>query len=179
MSALLKIPAIKDQTAFNLDRWDELAHDKEVCKLEGRIETDRFGRAILYRYEEYVHGGKMADIGGHLRQLLPEGRPSFACPISTSDGVKVADVAWVSKKRLLKIGGRTALSGAPEICVEVISPANTRGEIEDKRRLYFEAGAEEVWICDRKGKMMFFLRTAPEVSARHSELCPEMQKTIA
>ncbi|GAA5147220.1 Uma2 family endonuclease [Prosthecobacter algae] len=179
MSALLNLPTIKDQTAFNLDRWDQLARDEEVRKLPGRVETDRFGRTIMYNYAEYSHGSRQGDVWGHLRHLLPDGHPSVECPISTTDGIKVADVAWVSKKRLLKIGGRTALSGAPEICVEVISPGNTRGEIEEKRRLYFEAGAKEVWICDKRGKMIFFLKEAPAVAAKTSKLCPEMPKTVA
>lgn len=179
MNALLNLPAIKDQTAFNLDRWDALAHDEEVKKLPGRVETDRFGRTIMYHYAEFSHGGRQFDIGTWLAKLLPDGRVHVECPISTVDGVKVADVVWVSKKRLVKIGGRTALSGAPEICVEVISPANTRGEIEEKRRLYFEAGAKELWICDKKGKMTFFLTDAPETSAKTSKLAPGMPKAIA
>ena len=30
MSAALKLPSIKDQTAFNLERWEALAHDEQV-----------------------------------------------------------------------------------------------------------------------------------------------------
>ncbi|MBB5036630.1 Uma2 family endonuclease [Prosthecobacter dejongeii] len=179
MSALRMLPKTQNRTAFNLDRWDELASDDFVRNWPGRIETDRFGRMVASRYENYGHGFRMAAVSWEIKRLLSKGSASFACPISTTDGVKVADVAWVSKKRLLKIGGRTALSGAPEICVEVISPANTRGEIEEKRRLYFEAGAKEVWICDKKGKMIFFLKEAAEVAAKTSKLCPEMPKTVA
>lgn len=179
MDALQKLPSIKNQTAFNLDRWDELAKDKEIRNWPGRVETDRFGRTVFQNYAEYEHGFRQGEIGGWIRRTLPEGDGCIACPISTSEGIKVADVAWVSKKRLAKIGGRTALSAAPEICVEVISPANTRGEIEEKRRLYFEAGAKEVWICDRKGKMIFFLAEAPEAAAKVSKLAPGMPKVIA
>jgi Uma2 family endonuclease len=45
---------------------------------------------------------------------------------------------------------------APEICVEVRSPSNTDAEMDAKRALYFEAGAEEVWICDEDGAMRFY-----------------------
>jgi Uma2 family endonuclease len=92
--------------------------------------------------------------------------------------VKVADVTWASAKRLAKIAGRTALSAAPEICVEVLSPGNTRNEIEDKRRLYFEAGAQEVWICERDGTLRFFLKAAPAKLAPTSKLCPGMPGRI-
>jgi Uma2 family endonuclease len=36
---------------------------------------------------------------------------------------------------------------APEIAVEVLSPNNNASEIAYKRRKYFEAGAEQVWIA--------------------------------
>ena len=178
MSALHHLRGIKNQTAFNLDRWDELALDSEVRNWPGKVETDRFGRTIMYHYAEYSHGGKQADIVSHLRRLLPEGRATVECPISTSAGVKVPDVAWVSKKRLAKIGGRTALKAAPEICVEVLSPSNKRGEIEEKRQLYFESGAEEVWLCDTRGRMQFFLKADPETPVKASVLCPEMPRKV-
>lgn len=37
---------------------------------------------------------------------------------------------------------------APEIVVEVISPDDARKELLRKRDLYFEGGAEQVWIVD-------------------------------
>lgn len=67
---------------------------------------------------------------------------------------------------------------APEICVEVLSPSNKRGEIEEKRRLYFEAGAREVWICERSGQIRFFLKAAPAKDAGRSALCPDMPVKI-
>jgi hypothetical protein len=37
-----------------------------------------------------------------------------------------------------------------------------------ERALYFEAGAQEVWFCDRDGKMEFYI---PALSVA-SRLCP-------
>jgi Uma2 family endonuclease len=101
------------------------------------------------------------------------------CPISTNEGVKVADVIWVSKKRLAKIGGRKVLTGAPEICVEVLSDSNTKQEIEEKRRLYFEAGALEFWVCEQSGRMRFFLASEPAADHSASLLCPAMPRKLA
>lgn len=129
-------------------------------------------------YAEFSHGGKQADLVTLLKQHAPAGKVTVECPISTSEGIKVADAIWVSKKRLVQIGGRTALKGAPEICVEVISPSNKRGEIEEKRRLYFEAGAKEVWVCDKKGRLSFFLKATPAEDAETSALCPKMPRTV-
>ncbi len=179
MSTQLKLPTIKNQTAFNLNRWDELAHDEQFKELPGRVETDRFGSVIMHHYAEFSHGSRQGDIWGFLHQSMKNGKASVECPISTSNGVKVADVAWISKARLVKVGGRAALKGAPEICVEVVSRANTQQEIDEKKRLYFEAGAHEVWICDRKGKMFFFTAGQPAKASTKSVLCPDMPRTIA
>jgi Uma2 family endonuclease len=37
---------------------------------------------------------------------------------------------------------------APDLAVEVLSPSNTRREMDRKRREYFEAGTQLVWIVD-------------------------------
>jgi Uma2 family endonuclease len=44
----------------------------------------------------------------------------------------------------------------PELCVEVLSDSNTEGEMTQKRQLYFEGGADEVWTCDPDGRVRFF-----------------------
>ncbi len=44
----------------------------------------------------------------------------------------------------------------PEICIEVFSSSNTKKEMKEKRKLYFEQGAKEFWICTEKGDMTFF-----------------------
>ena len=178
MSALRELPVIKDQTAFNLERWDALCGEPLWAEVEGKIETDRYGQVIMHPPAEPSHGDKQSDLVTLLGRFAPAGKITVECPISTSEGVKVADLAWSSPARRAKIGGRTALAAAPEICVEVLSPSNTRDEIEEKRRLYFEAGAREVWICERDGRLRFFLKSAPAKATAASALCPKMPARV-
>ena len=77
------------------------------------------------------------------------------CSVATIDGVKVADVAWASTAFIKKHRNETPFSAAPEICVEVTSPSNSRREIEEKIAGYLAKGAREVWVCDAKGKLVF------------------------
>ena len=84
------------------------------------------------------------------------------CAVLTGDGVKGVDVAWISEGRVKQGLKGEVLTIAPEICVEVFSPGNTRQQMKAKRQLYFEAGAEEVWLCDRQGVMLFFLKESQE-----------------
>jgi Uma2 family endonuclease len=74
------------------------------------------------------------------------------CSVQTSDGVRVADVAWISNARLKKIGWVTPFPQAPEPCVEIMSPSNSWAEMHVKAGHYLEAGAEEVWVVTLDGK---------------------------
>src|SRR2546430_13456456 len=114
----LELPPQKTQTAFNLRRWAELLADRELAKVEGRIETDRHGHIIMSPPPAFSHGSYQAEIARLLKTLLPHGRSVTECPISTADGVKATDVAWISETRLAAIGEGICLTEAPEICVE-------------------------------------------------------------
>ena len=98
------------------------------------------------------------------------------CPLSTSDSVKAIDVAWLVPERRQEVRSVSCLVQAPEICVEVLSPSNTAEEISEKIALYFESGAQEVWICDH-GTLQFHFSAAPEIR-QSSEMCPEFPTRI-
>ena len=124
--------------------------------VEGRIETDRFGQIIMSPPPAYSHGDFQFQVASKLHSLQGCGKTTTECPISTSEGVKAADAAWISDDRLAGALEGNVLKVAPEICIEILSPSNSKSEIDEKKRLYFEAGADEVWICDLKGRMFFF-----------------------
>jgi Uma2 family endonuclease len=173
----IKLPPHEAQTEFNSRRWDELLADPEMHKIEGRIETDRFGHVIMSPPPAPKHGFYQAEILRLLDKLMRRGRPLPECPISTADGVRAADVAWASSQCIKELGGRTCFPHAPEICVEVLSPGNSEAEIKEKIALYFEAGAGEVWICGIFGDVKFFSAAgAPPMAA--SKLCPKFPARI-
>jgi len=97
------------------------------------------------------------------------------CPIQTRDNVKVADVVWISQERYNQVKHEIAYSLAPEICIEVISASNTKKEMLEKMRLYFEAGAKEMWTCDEAGKISFYNQ---EGNIPQSLLITEFPKNI-
>lgn len=173
----LELPPQKTQTAFNVRRWAELLADRELAKIEGRIETDRYGRIIMSPPPAPSHGSFQLEVGRLLWNLLGEGRVLTECPISTADGVKAADVAWASPECMKQLGEKACFAPAPEICVEVISPSNTDAEIQEKMALYFDAGAQEVWLCSPSGSMRFFASGRPRPLAA-SKLCPAFPKQV-
>jgi Uma2 family endonuclease len=175
---LPNLDEIEDQTAFNLAVWEKLLADEFLATLPHRIETNRFGQIIMMPPPGPDHGEEQFQIGFLIHQALPHGRVITECPISTSDGVKAADVAWISGERKQRQRKRKVFFDlAPEICVEIFSPDNTRREMQAKRALYFEAGAEEVWFCHLDGRMEFFCKDAP-TEAVASRLCPQFPRRI-
>jgi Uma2 family endonuclease len=90
------------------------------------------------------------------------------CPVSTPDGVQAIDVAWLAPERGQEADIETCLTRAPEICVEILSPSNAAGEIDEKIGLYFEAGECEVWICQRDGTLKCHFSSPPEIRDRPS-----------
>jgi Uma2 family endonuclease len=178
MSTLtIELPSQAGQTAFNLRRWAELLDNEDLARIEGRVETDRHGRVIMSPPPAASHGGYQFEIAHMIRSWLPDGRVIVECPISTADGVRAADVAWASRESIRLLGKRNCFTRAPEICVEVLSPSNTPAEIAEKMSLYFDAGAKEVWQCDRSGKISFFA-DGHSKALRASALCPDFPKRV-
>ncbi|HEV7405761.1 MAG TPA: Uma2 family endonuclease [Chthoniobacteraceae bacterium] len=166
----------EEQTAFNTARWAELVADPQWQRWEGRIETDEYGNVIMMPPPQVIHATAESEIVVLLRQLL--GRAVLTeCPISTIEGVKSADVAWMSSEAHAKVKNAPCLPAAPPICVEVLSPSNSRREMIHKKALYFKAGAVEVWFCDRKGKMTFHL-SPDDAGSATSRFCPKFPAQV-
>src|SRR4029077_17663861 len=96
--------------------------------------------------------------------------------LSTADGVKAVDLVWLDRRRPELLERPLVLTPPAEICVEILSPSNTPAEIDEKRALYFDAGAAEVWICNLDGSMSFFSGVDHQQST--SLLCPNFPKVI-
>jgi Uma2 family endonuclease len=177
MPLSIELPQQEEQTALNLERWAVLLTDLEMARIQGRVETDRHGHVIMSPPPAPLHGSYQTEIAALLRELMPNGRALTECPVSTADGVKAADVAWASPERLRELGDLVCFPRAPEICVEVLSPANTDPEIREKTALYFDAGADEVWLCTQTGSMTFFHAGEP-APLPASRLCPDFPRQV-
>lgn len=171
-----QLPEVFDQEAFNLERWSEIEADSFLSSLEHRIETNRYGQIVMMPPPGFQHSQIQSKLIAGLMKLTDgKGRVLAECPVSTAGGVKGVDVVWVSDRRVAEGLRQNVLTIAPEICVEVLSPGNTRAEIEEKKRLYFEAGAGEVWIASTSGEIAFF---DPGGEREASALCPEFPAKI-
>jgi Uma2 family endonuclease len=155
--------------------WSEICEDKLLATLPYRIESDRWGNIVMSPPPRSRHAEYQTEISAILRQRIEGGRSVVECPIQTEEGVKAADVVWVSHQRRASRPNDPAYLIAPEICVEVVSPSNSQAEINERKRLFFQAGASEVWLCSLEGDMTFL---GPAGRIPESRLCPGFPKRI-
>jgi len=136
--------------------WQDVCNDPQLRNLPYKIELTGAGKIVMSPAKTLHSALQWAIQQLIYQQLSGTGRILPECPVQTRDNVKVADVAWLSEERFARVRDESACSVAPEICVEIMSASNTEGEMRDKRALYLEAGASEVWICGEDGALRFF-----------------------
>ena len=131
-------------------QWADVMSNPWLKDLPFKIELNRWGK-IEMSPASNQHGATQADLVAELRRRRG-GRVLVECSVQTTDGVRVADVAWISTARLTTMGWATPFPQAPELCVEIMSPGNTWAEMHMKAGLYLQAGASEVWVIAADGK---------------------------
>ena len=154
--------------------WEDLCADPALRDLPYRIEQDRYGR-LLMSPTAFRHGRRQTRIARLLEDALG-GEAAVECAIETAEGVKVADVVWMSDAFLTQVDADAfALAVAPPICVEVMSPSNVWAEMEEKVTLYLARGAQEVWVCEPDGALRVF---AHEGEVEASRLAPGAPRAV-
>ncbi|HUP77130.1 MAG TPA: Uma2 family endonuclease [Pirellula sp.] len=82
------------------------------------------------------------------------------------DTVRGPDVAFVAWSRMP--GGRIPEDPIPDLVtnfvIEVISVGNTYGEMSRKRREYFHAGVELLWMVDHRSRTVTVFRTTQDAT---------------
>lgn len=139
-------------------KWNEVINNPFFKDAPFKVELNKFGQ-ILMSPASNKHGMLQYKVARQIETFTGKGMVIIECSVLTSDGVKVADVAWASDEFINEFGEVTPFPKAPEICVEILSPGNTKGEIELKIRLYLEKGALEVWIVKENGDAEFYSHT--------------------
>ncbi len=150
------------------ERWHDIVRDPALQDLPYKVETNERGQLVLSPNKNR-HSDRQTQLFLLLQEYAPEGHISVEYALATPKGVKAPDVVWMSRvrKREMEATGDPSTL-APELCVEVMSASNTEAEMQEKRALYREIGAEEVWIVDESGQIRFF----GEEELEASEIAP-------
>lgn len=154
--------------------WSDVIADPSLQNLPYKIELNGYGQIVMTPASNR-HGRLQAEVSFLLSEQAGEGIVITEASILTPAGVKVADVVWLSDRFSAEHGEATPFPAAPELCVEVISPSNTRLEMQEKSRLYFDQGAREVWFCDEEGILVFL---SPQGQLEVSGLFPQFPTQV-
>jgi len=139
-------------------------------------ETNARGQIIMTPVN-YGHSSHVGKLIKRLAAIAPDWESGAELGIETSDGVKAPDVTLASPAYHARhIHDKGYVTEAPEICVEVMSPSNSWQEMLEKMPLYFEIGAQEVWVVDVDGAVSFFAPGNEKLP--HSRLIPEAPQSI-
>jgi Uma2 family endonuclease len=135
--------------------WAEICQNPYLRNLPFKIQSDKWGNIVMSPASN-EHGIYQANIVRLIGQLNSAGIVISECSVQTTEGIKVADVAFATPDFLKRNKGDNPYREAPEVCVEIISPSNTLQEMDEKKALYFAQGAREVWLCASDGNVRFY-----------------------
>ena len=79
---------------------------------------------------------------------------------------RAPDISFVSKARLValrfKPDAEEFFPGAPDLAIEILSPNNTRAEIDERLRDFFTSGTKLAWVIDPRTESVEVCRSLTE-----------------
>ena len=80
------------------------------------------------------------------------------------DTVRAPDIAFLGKERLQGQMPKEAFwPGAPDLAVEVVSPGDTTGEVDEEVKSWLDVGAEMVWVVNPQWRSVTVYRSATDI----------------
>jgi Uma2 family endonuclease len=84
---------------------------------------------------------------------------------SDPDTVRAPDIAFIRQERVTGVGrSKGYWIGAPDLAVEVISPSDIVGEVEEKVEEWLEAGTSLVWVVSPKLQTVTVYRSLNDIA---------------
>src|SRR5207302_6077976 len=127
MQELIEKPLSSEELAV---RYRALCDDPCFANVPGKIELDVWGRVLMSPPSSY-HGLVQSRLDHKLRSVLG-GEVITEAPIVTPAGLFLADLAWLSPAYISAHGIESPLRRAPDICIQVVAPANSGQALNEK-----------------------------------------------
>jgi Uma2 family endonuclease len=116
----------------------------------------RIGAKILARLEVYVEAGGLGAVHNS-----DGGFRLFSDP----DTVRSPDIGFVSRERADAVGDIEGFwPGAPDLAIEVISPSDSYGEVDEKVAEYLEAGCRMVVVVNPRRRTAAVYRSRSDIA---------------
>ena len=144
-------PAVK----FTYEDYRTAPPDKRYELLDGELH--------LTPAPNLRHQDLQSRLGIRLGRFIEEralGKLFFApCDVVLSDtDVVQPDLLFVSRERRHLLSGGDNVRGAPDLVVEILSPATAHRDRGYKRTLYAKHGVKEYWLVDPAAETVAILR---------------------
>ncbi|MFP4600285.1 MAG: Uma2 family endonuclease [Persicimonas sp.] len=125
------------------------------------------GELVMVPSPNIYHQRAITRLGTLLDAYAVEGGVGevFDAPFDVAlseDTVVQPDLTFVSKERLRELYDGHCITGAPDLVVEVLSPATESRDRHRKRELYSEAGVPWLLLVEPKGQVVEVLRLGEE-----------------
>lgn len=83
------------------------------------------------------------------------------------DTVRAPDIAFITREHLPEQDPAEAYwPGAPDLAVEVLSPNDKTGEVDEKIQSWLDAGVRLVWVVDPKLRIVTSYRSTTDVTTQ-------------
>ena len=115
------------------------------------------GELVMSPANDFFHGHIATRLSTALNVFVIERRLGVVLDSSTgfwmnNRNCRAPDISFIPKERLRQMGfkpsTREFFPGAPDLAIEILSPNNTRREIDERLQDFFESGTQLAWIID-------------------------------
>jgi len=135
--------------------WTEA--ELEALPEDGYIHEVVNGELVMSPKNNWYHGRICTRLIIAIGNFVKEHRLGAVLDSSTgfwmcNRNCRAPDVSFVPKSRLESLGfqpsERRFFPGAPDLAIEILSPNNTRAEIDERLKDFFASGTQIAWVID-------------------------------
>jgi len=124
--------------------------DGEIVMTPASVPLHQSISGNLYRVlDRYIYGNKLGRL--------------FYAPIDVelrpTSRILEPDIIFIAQDRIPELVGEKRITGAPDLVIEILSPATARADRHVKLPLYAESGVAEYWIIDPDSRAVEQLRS--------------------
>jgi len=151
------------------------------------------GALVVSPKNNWLHGEICARLIAALKTFADAHRLGAVWDSSTGFWMKnlncrAPDISFVCKERLRGLNRREAkfFQGAPDLAVEILSPSNSRREVDERLNDYFSSGTQLAWVIDPDRELIEICHSlaqrrllGPGGSLNGEDLLPGFQYAVA
>lgn len=135
-----RVYTVEDYLQLQGDQQYELIGGKLIMVPRSRYKHQKIAGRFFMKMENFLENN-------------PMGEAVQEVDVHLGDEVVAPDVLFISRERL-DIIGELNIQGAPDLVIEILSPATAIHDKKKKSRLYLIHGVKEFWLVDPDNRLV-------------------------